>query len=94
MHYPLDTFTLSLLRLYKMANRNRYNTFLVLYPIGVASETWLVYNAIGPASKMNENYGYILYGVLATYVPGFYILFMHMLSQRRRVMRDLRAKRA
>ena len=77
-----------------MANGNRYNTFLVLYPIGVASETWLVYNAIGPASNMNENYGYILYGVLATYVPGFYILFTHMLSQRQKVMRDLRAKRA
>jgi very-long-chain (3R)-3-hydroxyacyl-CoA dehydratase len=77
-----------------MTNGNRYNTFLVLYPIGVASETWLVYNAIGPASKMNENYGYILYGVLATYVPGFYVLFTHMLSQRRRVMRDLKAKRA
>jgi very-long-chain (3R)-3-hydroxyacyl-CoA dehydratase len=43
---------------------------------------------------MNENYGYILYGVLAIYVPGFYVLFTHMLSQRRRVMRDMRAKRA
>ncbi|KAF2789452.1 PTPLA-domain-containing protein, partial [Melanomma pulvis-pyrius CBS 109.77] len=65
----------------------RYNTFLVLYPIGVASETWLIYNAIGPASTIDENYGYVLYGVLATYVPGFYVLFTHMLKQRKRILR-------
>ncbi|KAF2468986.1 PTPLA-domain-containing protein [Lindgomyces ingoldianus] len=66
----------------------RYNTFLVLYPLGVASETWLVYNAIGPASRINETYGYVLYGILATYVPGFYMLFTHMLKQRGKVMRS------
>jgi very-long-chain (3R)-3-hydroxyacyl-CoA dehydratase len=69
----------------------RYNTFLVLYPIGVASETYLVYKAIAPAEKMNPYYGYALYAVLATYVPGFYTLFTYMLAQRRKVMRSLKA---
>ncbi|KAF2190224.1 PTPLA-domain-containing protein [Zopfia rhizophila CBS 207.26] len=66
----------------------RYNTFLILYPIGVASETWLVYKAIGPAERINEVFGWTLWGILATYVPGFYMLFTHMLSQRRRIMRS------
>ncbi|KAF2252008.1 PTPLA-domain-containing protein [Trematosphaeria pertusa] len=65
----------------------RYNTFLVLYPLGVASETWLIYRAIPPASKMDEKYGYALYGILATYIPGFYTLFTHMLKQRSKIMR-------
>ena len=65
----------------------RYNLFLILYPLGVASETWLIYKAIGPASKINENHAYGLYAILATYVPGFYMLFTHMLAQRRRIMR-------
>lgn len=67
---------------------DRYNTFLILYPLGVASETWLIYKAIGPAERLNEYYGYALYGVLATYVPGFYTLFTYMLAQRRKIMRS------
>ncbi|KAF2126415.1 PTPLA-domain-containing protein [Dothidotthia symphoricarpi CBS 119687] len=65
----------------------RYNTFLPLYPLGVASECWLVYSAIPAASKIDEKLGFALWGVLATYVPGFYVLFTHMLKQRRRVQR-------
>ncbi|OCL07892.1 protein tyrosine phosphatase [Glonium stellatum] len=65
----------------------RYNTFYILYPLGVASETWLIYKAIEPASEWNPLFGYALWAVLAIYVPGFYILFTHMLRQRRRIMR-------
>ncbi|KAF2276315.1 PTPLA-domain-containing protein [Westerdykella ornata] len=64
----------------------RYNTFFVLYPLGVASETWLIYKAIGPAEKRNEYLAYGLWAVLATYVPGFYTLFTHMLRQRSKVV--------
>ncbi|KAF2646179.1 PTPLA-domain-containing protein [Massarina eburnea CBS 473.64] len=71
----------------------RYNTFFVLYPLGVASECWLVYSAIPPASKIDERLGYGLWAVLATYVPGFYTLFMHMLKQRSKVMRAARAEK-
>jgi len=68
----------------------RYNTFLVLYPIGVASETWLVFRAIQPAERLDERYGYALWAVLATYVPGFYMLFTHMLKQRSKIMKAKR----
>ncbi|OCK74535.1 PTPLA-domain-containing protein [Lepidopterella palustris CBS 459.81] len=65
----------------------RYNTFYILYPLGVGSETWLIYKAIEPASEWNPLFGYALWAILAIYVPGFYVLFTHMLKQRRRIMR-------
>ncbi|CAI6341006.1 unnamed protein product [Periconia digitata] len=72
----------------------RYNTFFVLYPLGVASECWLVYSAIPPASKLDERYGYALWAILATYVPGFYMLFTHMLKQRSKVLKAAKTERA
>jgi very-long-chain (3R)-3-hydroxyacyl-CoA dehydratase len=66
----------------------RYNTFLVLYPLGIASECWLVYQAIPLASQRNELFGYALWAILAIYVPGSYILFSHMLAQRRKIARQ------
>ncbi|KAK7961049.1 tyrosine phosphatase-like protein [Apiospora saccharicola] len=62
----------------------RYNAFLVLYPVGLASEAWLVYLALvrgegtGPVYK-----GYLFLGLL-TYLPAGPYLFTHMLKQRRR----------
>jgi very-long-chain (3R)-3-hydroxyacyl-CoA dehydratase len=70
----------------------RYNFFLALYPIGVASECWLVWKASGPAGEMWEGFRYGLWAVLGIYVPGIYVLFMHMLGQRRRVMKESRRK--
>ncbi|PVH97531.1 PTPLA-domain-containing protein [Periconia macrospinosa] len=72
----------------------RYNTFFVLYPLGVASECWLVYSAIPPASKLDERYGYALWAILATYIPGFYMLFTHMLKQRSKVLKAARTEKA
>ncbi|KAF2743191.1 PTPLA-domain-containing protein [Sporormia fimetaria CBS 119925] len=68
----------------------RYNTFFVLYPLGVASETWLIYRAIPAAQKLNPAFAYALWGILATYIPGFYTLFTHMLRQRSKVMKAKR----
>jgi very-long-chain (3R)-3-hydroxyacyl-CoA dehydratase len=48
----------------------RYNTFYVLYPLGISSEMWLVYKAITPAAQLNPNFGYALWAILAIYVPG------------------------
>jgi protein tyrosine phosphatase-like protein PTPLA len=44
----------------------------VLYPVGIASEAWLVYRAIPVASKQNPMVGYALYAILGIYVPGKY----------------------
>ncbi|KAH7129473.1 tyrosine phosphatase-like protein [Dactylonectria estremocensis] len=62
----------------------RYNMFIVLYPIGFLSEAWLVYKVITPSQARNPLYQYLLWFGLAIYVPAFYILYGHMLSQRRK----------
>ncbi|RDW58427.1 hypothetical protein BP5796_12357 [Coleophoma crateriformis] len=47
----------------------RYNMFFVLYPIGILSEAWLVYQVIAPSRSRNLAYQYLLYLGLAIYVP-------------------------
>jgi len=64
----------------------RYNTFYILYPLGITSEVALVWKTsvsgeVGPLEK------WVLWGILGVYVPGSYVLFTHMMSQRRKVMR-------
>ena len=71
-----------------LTQRDRYNTFMVHYPLGISSECWLVYQAIAPASQIDERLGYALWAILAIYVPGSYILFTHMLKQRRRIQKS------
>ncbi|CAK7211929.1 hypothetical protein SCUCBS95973_001290 [Sporothrix curviconia] len=75
----------------------RYSTFLILYPVGISSEVRLVYLAAstpGAAERLHPYYPYALYAVLAIYVPGSYILYTHMLAQRRKVLRRLKADSA
>ena len=48
----------------------RYNTFFVLYPLGISSECWLVWLATEPARKMDWRVEWALWAVLAVYVPG------------------------
>ncbi|EPE10120.1 protein tyrosine phosphatase [Ophiostoma piceae UAMH 11346] len=75
----------------------RYSTFLVLYPIGISSEVRLVYLAAvtpGAADSIHPLYPYVFYAILAIYVPGSYILYTHMLAQRRKVLRKLKADSA
>ncbi|KAF2161324.1 hypothetical protein M409DRAFT_28361 [Zasmidium cellare ATCC 36951] len=72
----------------------RYNTFFVLYPLGISSECWLVWKAIEPARTWNLAYEWVLKLVLFVYVPGAYILYTHMMAQRRKVMRGDSAKKS
>ncbi|KAF3389490.1 hypothetical protein F1880_003476 [Penicillium rolfsii] len=65
----------------------RYNTFYVLYPIGITSECVLMFKALGPAGELNPLFQYFFMAVLAIYVPGSYILYTHMIAQRRKVLR-------
>jgi very-long-chain (3R)-3-hydroxyacyl-CoA dehydratase len=48
----------------------RYNTFLILYPLGASSEAWLVYKAIEPAKKIRQEYAWVLQLILFIYIPG------------------------
>lgn len=90
IRYSYFVFALSGLGVPKLWTWLRYNTFLVLYPLGVASECWLVWKASEPAGEINEIYKFALWAVLGIYVPGFYVLFTHMLKQRKRLMREAR----
>ena len=49
----------------------RYNTFFVLYPLGIASECWLVYCSLGmAAARFGPAAFWGLVAVLGIYVPG------------------------
>ncbi len=68
----------------------RYSTFTVLYPIGISSECWMIWSAVEPAANVHPLLPWSLYVVLASYVPGSYVLYTHMLKQRRKVLARLR----
>ncbi|CRG83113.1 3-hydroxy acyl-CoA dehydratase [Talaromyces islandicus] len=66
----------------------RYNTFFVLYPVGISSECALMYLGLEPAARyVSEYYQWFLIAMLGVYVPGSYVLYTHMMAQRRKVMR-------
>ncbi|KAF2861208.1 protein tyrosine phosphatase [Piedraia hortae CBS 480.64] len=65
----------------------RYNAFFALYPLGISSECWLVGKSIGPAAALNPVNRWLLWAVLAIYIPGSYFLYTHMMAQRKKVMR-------
>jgi very-long-chain (3R)-3-hydroxyacyl-CoA dehydratase len=65
----------------------RYNTFFVLYPIGISSECILMYLALSPAAQQGKRIDWLLKAVLVIYVPGSYILYTHMMAQRRKILK-------
>ena len=57
----------------------RYNTFYVLYPLGIGSEMMLVWKASGPAGRQSRLGQWALWGILGLYVPGkFGGLFLYI----------------
>ncbi|KAJ6188797.1 hypothetical protein N7519_003705 [Penicillium mononematosum] len=64
-----------------------YNTFYVFYPVGISSECALIFQALGPAGELSPLFRYLLIAILVIYVPGSYILYTHMIAQRRKIMR-------
>ncbi|TKA73409.1 hypothetical protein B0A55_04272 [Friedmanniomyces simplex] len=72
----------------------RYNAFFVLYPLGISSECWLVWISQAPGvARWGIPWEWFCRAVLFIYVPGAYILFTHMMGQRRKVMRSLNEKK-
>lgn len=68
-----------------MAKRmSRYNAFFVLYPTGIASECMLMWRASLVAPQLEQ---YAIWAVLVGYVPGSYVLYTHMMKQRRRIIK-------
>ncbi|KAE8392017.1 hypothetical protein ETB97_007958 [Aspergillus alliaceus] len=65
----------------------RYNTFYVLYPLGITSECVMVVKALTPAAELNPLFRWFLIVVLGIYVPGSYILYTHMIAQRKKALK-------
>ena len=61
---------------------SRYTFFFVLYPLGAGSEWILMYRSLDAAKAMNLYFHYALLAILVMYVPGFYVLYSHMIKQR------------
>ncbi|KAJ5272726.1 hypothetical protein N7478_007851 [Penicillium angulare] len=87
IRYGFFAITLSGNQVPKFWTWLRYNTFYVLYPVGISSECALVYLSLGVAGDVSPLLYWGLVAVLAIYVPGSYILYTHMIAQRRKVMR-------
>ncbi|TDZ36117.1 putative very-long-chain (3R)-3-hydroxyacyl-CoA dehydratase [Colletotrichum spinosum] len=64
----------------------RYTMFLPLYPVGIASEWWLLYGAIEPGSRISPAIPLVFYFCLALYVPGSYTMYTYMIKQRRKTL--------
>ncbi|GMM33678.1 enoyl-CoA hydratase [Saccharomycopsis crataegensis] len=69
----------------------RYSTFIPLYPLGISSECWIIYNSLTDADNVvGVWYKWFFIGSLLTYVPGSYVLFTYMLNSRKKVMKSLK----
>ncbi|KAI1101992.1 PTPLA-domain-containing protein [Jackrogersella minutella] len=67
----------------------RYHAFFILYPVGISSEAYLIWRAVEPAKEaVSPLYSTVLFGyVTLVYPPAAYILYTHMMAQRRKVMK-------
>lgn len=72
----------------------RYNLFFVLYPLGVGSELTMICLSLDTAeSQVGSWYKWLLIASMLSYIPGFPVLFGHMLKQRKKVMKTLYSKK-
>ncbi|KAH8423925.1 putative membrane protein [Aspergillus melleus] len=62
----------------------RYSLFIVLYPVGIASEWWLMYKATTTTESVTVSG--IFYFCLGLYVPGSIMMYSYMIKQRRKVL--------
>ena len=75
----------------------RYNTFFLLYPVGIGSEVMCILKAMGEMRRLSGGhvgvsrdglYGvgwWCCVGILAVYVPGSWVLYTYMMAQRRKM---------
>lgn len=64
----------------------RYSLFFVLYPLGAGSEAYLLLVVTPFTSKYSAFGPYVSYAILAIYLPGFYVMYSHMIRQRRKYL--------
>ncbi|KAG0231344.1 hypothetical protein BGW41_002210 [Actinomortierella wolfii] len=64
----------------------RYTFFYILYPLGAGSEAVEIWRALPFAPAIAQEYKYFLIAMLCIYPPGFYVMYTHMIGQRRRYL--------
>jgi Protein tyrosine phosphatase-like protein, PTPLA len=52
---------------------DRYSTFWVLYPVGVAAELWTTTSALKEAYAWNPIYAGFMAAVMVGYIPGMIV---------------------
>ncbi|KAI8360324.1 tyrosine phosphatase-like protein [Mortierella sp. GBAus27b] len=72
----------------------RYTFFFILYPVGAGSEAIEIYQAIPFAHAIHPAYVYFLWTMLAIYPPGFYVMYTHMIRQRKRYLGAAKTKKS
>ncbi|KAJ3153673.1 hypothetical protein HDU86_005172 [Geranomyces michiganensis] len=70
----------------------RYSFFFVLYPIGAGSEWILLIQSLDAVKKYNVFLYYAYVAIAFLYPPGLFVMYTHMMAQRRKVMRQARVK--
>lgn len=69
----------------------RYTTFYILYPLGASSEALCIFATL-PNSLPTTNPGawdlraYVYAGLFAVWWPGLYVMYTHMIKQRRKAI--------
>jgi len=71
----------------------RYNSFLVLYPIGVYGEMLVINDYIKINSEtLTDEYVYAIRGIQASIIIGLLFLYNYMLASRKKYMKGLESK--
>lgn len=68
----------------------RYSAFYILYPLGAGSEWVLVLLSVPEAEIFSTLYALILKVTLLIYIPGFYVMFTHVMRQRKKALSSVK----
>lgn len=64
----------------------RYSAFIVLYPLGLATEPIVIYNSLAYVKSIFHYY-FFMFG-FSLYIPGFYFLYTYMFKLRRKTQSE------
>ncbi|KDN35823.1 hypothetical protein RSAG8_11257, partial [Rhizoctonia solani AG-8 WAC10335] len=67
----------------------RYTTFYVLYPLGAGSENALIFSTLPKSSPLSGKwspYDFLRGFFVLIWVPGLYVMYTHMIKQRRKAL--------
>ncbi|KAF9263442.1 PTPLA-domain-containing protein [Marasmius fiardii PR-910] len=73
----------------------RYTTFYVLYPLGAGSEAFINYFSLPNSSPLEGKwsfYDYFRGAMFLVWWPGLYVMYTHMIKQRRKVFNAPKSK--